>query len=75
MAYIDALPATSALHPAADVQDSGMEEKQLLRRFVGPHGDIYVEACAETISTVSKQLVQPGRRLSELAGYISSRLP
>jgi hypothetical protein len=42
MAYIDALPATSALHPAADVQVAGTDEEQLLRRFAGSNGDIYV---------------------------------
>jgi hypothetical protein len=41
MAYIDALPATSAL-PAADVQVAGTDEEQLLRRFAGSNGDIYI---------------------------------
>jgi Protein of unknown function (DUF2628) len=42
MAYIDALPTTSALHPAVDVQVAVTEEEQLLRCFAGPNGDVYV---------------------------------
>jgi hypothetical protein len=42
MAYIDALPTTSALHPALDEQVAVTEDEQLLRRFAGSNEDLYV---------------------------------